>query len=72
MGSGDEAMRKAVSVGIVTLVTMVLAGCQTTQVNKPCGVITDSLSDVHATTRDGERRISAHHEAGVAAGCWRR
>lgn len=69
LGSGDRAMRKAV---IVTLVTMMLGGCATTSVNKPCGVITDSLKDVHATTRDGERRISTHYEAGVAAGCWSR
>lgn len=54
------------------LVGLLLAGCTTTSVNKPCGVITDSLGDVHATTRDGERRISQHYEAGIAAGCWSR
>jgi hypothetical protein len=41
-------------------------------VNKPCGVLTDSLMTVTATTRDGERRISRHFEAGVRAGCWGR
>jgi hypothetical protein len=32
----------------------------------------DPLKDVHATTRDGERRISGHFERGVSAGCWSR
>jgi len=41
-------------------------------VNRPCGIISDSLMDVTATTRDGERRISRHFEAGVRAGCWGR
>ena len=41
-------------------------------VNKPCGVIVDSLQDVHATTKAGETRISKHFERGVAAGCWGR
>jgi hypothetical protein len=41
-------------------------------VDKPCGVILDSLQNVHATTRDGERRISSHFERGVKAGCWTR
>jgi hypothetical protein len=35
-------------------------------------VIVDGLGDVHATTVDGENRISRHFERGVAAGCWAR
>lgn len=62
-------MRKAL---IVTIGALALAGCTTTGVNKPCGVISDSLGDVRATTRDGDRRLAAHYEAGVAAGCWKR
>lgn len=61
-----------ITTAFLGLVLLLLGGCATTSVNKPCGVITDSLKDVHATTRDGERRISTHYEAGVAAGCWSR
>lgn len=50
-----------------------LAGCVPTQpVSKPCGVIVDSLESVHATTKQGEVRISKHFERGVRAGCWGR
>lgn len=50
-----------------------LAGCASTQpVNRPCGVITDPLGDVQATTREGNQRIDAHFERGVRAGCWDR
>jgi hypothetical protein len=35
-------------------------------------VIVDPLKNIHATTRDGDRRISDHFERGVAAGCWPR
>lgn len=53
------------AIGIVT------SGCVTTQpTNKPCGVLVDSLKDVHAKTREGERRISDHYERGRSAGCW--
>jgi hypothetical protein len=50
------------------------AGCATLPqpVNRPCGVITDPLGAVHATTKTGERRITAHFERGVRAGCWSR
>lgn len=41
-------------------------------VDKPCGVITDDLGNVHATTTGGEKRISQHFERGVEAGCWDR
>jgi len=49
-----------------------ITGCASAPVpvNKPCGVISDNLKDVHAKTRDGERRISDHYERGKAAGCW--
>jgi hypothetical protein len=49
-----------------------LAGCASLPVDKPCGVITDSLETVTATTRDGNRRLADHFERGVAAGCWAR
>lgn len=41
-------------------------------VDKPCGVIEDSLSDVRGRTAKGDQRISAHFERGVRAGCWDR
>ena len=50
----------------------VLGACASVPVNRPCGVLTDSLMTVVATTRDGERRISRHFEAGARAGCWGR
>jgi len=51
----------------------VLGACASSvPVDRPCGIIRDSLMDVTATTRDGERRISRHFEAGVRAGCWGR
>lgn len=47
-----------------------MAGCQSVPVDRPCGVIRDSLIDVRATTPEGERRINVHHARGRAAGCW--
>ena len=55
----------------ILLVALALAGCQSVPVDRPCGVIKDSLIDVRATTPDGERRINIHHARGAAAGCWR-
>jgi hypothetical protein len=53
------------------LIALSMTGCATTMpVNRPCGVISDSLIDVHATTRDGDRRISDHYARGHAAKCW--
>jgi hypothetical protein len=50
-----------------------LAGCsQHAAVSRPCGVIIDSLGTVKATTKDGQRRLAAHFERGVRAGCWPR
>lgn len=41
-------------------------------VDRPCGVITDSLLTVTATTADGNRRLADHDERGIRAGCWKR
>lgn len=49
-----------------------LSGCASVPVNKPCGVVNDSLLGVEATTRDGDRRLALHYERGLAAGCWHR
>ena len=48
-----------------------LAGCQTTApVNRPCGVIVDSLKDVQGKRASDVQRIDRHFERGVGAGCW--
>lgn len=51
-----------------------LAGCAASPqpVNKPCGVITDSLQNVNATSTVGQERLDVHFERGAAAGCWHR
>lgn len=54
----------------VLVIAAGLSGCTTTPVDRPCGVIIDSLIDVDATTPDGQRRINVHHARGRAAGCW--
>ena len=52
---------------------LALASCSDTKpVDRPCGVITDPLGDVRATTKEGNKRIDANFEAGVRAGCWSR
>jgi hypothetical protein len=59
-------------VSLLVVLGAALGACASVPVTKPCGVLADSLMDVTATTRDGERRISRHFEAGVRAGCWGR
>lgn len=50
-----------------------LVGCAPNHlVDKPCGVLADSLKTVQATTPDGEKRLSIHYERGISAGCWDR
>lgn len=49
------------------------SACQTMKpVDRPCGVITDSLMSVRGATPADVRRIDIHFERGVAAGCWSR
>lgn len=38
---------------------------------RPCGALTDSLSDVTGKTRTDQARIDAHYEAGRSVNCWR-
>ena len=60
---------------IIMACALALAGCGTAanvQIAQPCGVIRDSLKDVKATTREGDRRLANHFERGVSAGCWGR
>ena len=56
---------------LLATLALALAGCATAPVDRPCGVINDSLIDVYATTPDGQRRLNVHHERGAAAGCWK-
>ncbi len=57
---------------IIMAALALLAGCARAPlpVDRPCGVLTDSLAGVDATTREGERRLAIHHARGRAAGCW--
>ena len=57
---------------LIILAALALAGCATVPVDRPCGVIVDSLRDVKGATDADTRRIDVHYERGVAAGCWRR
>ena len=60
-------------VAILAILAVSLAGCQTTApVNRPCGVLTDSLRDVQGKRRQDVQRIDRHNERGVSAGCWTR
>jgi starvation-inducible outer membrane lipoprotein len=51
-----------------------LSGCASVPVpiDRPCGVIVDSLRDVRGATPSDTRRIDIHFERGVAANCWKR
>lgn len=55
----------------ILLVALALAGCQSVPVDRPCGVIKDSLIGVNATTPAGQLRLNVHHERGAASGCWK-
>ena len=59
---------------LAILAALAIAGCASTPapVNRPCGVITDSLKDVQGKRRQDVQRIDVHHERGVSAGCWAR
>jgi hypothetical protein len=57
---------------VIVLGVLALAGCQSAPVDRPCGVIVDSLQDVRGATPADVRRIDIHFERGVAAGCWKR
>ena len=68
-----QALRRSIFAISLAVIGIALTACVPTQpVNKPCGVIIDSLESVHATTKQGEVRISKHFERGVRAGCWGR
>lgn len=62
-------LRIALALGIA----LAASACQTAApVNKPCGIIVDSLATVRGATPADTRRIDVHFERGVSAGCWRR
>lgn len=52
------------------VIALALAGCQTVPVDRPCGVIKDSLIGVYATTPAGQLRLNVHHERGASVKCW--
>lgn len=52
---------------------LLASACQTVQpVDRPCGVIVDSLRDVFGRTAADTRRIDQHFERGISASCWDR
>lgn len=61
-------LKTAMAAGIA----LAVSACQTAPVDRPCGVITDSLANVQGATPADTRRIDVHFEKGVAAGCWTR
>jgi hypothetical protein len=63
-------LRTALALGIA----LAASACQPKEapVNRPCGVIADSLMNVRGATTADTRRIDIHFERGVAAGCWSR
>jgi hypothetical protein len=66
-------MRRATSrIALALGIALAVSACQTVPVDRPCGVITDSLMSVRGATPADTRRIDIHFERGVAAGCWGR
>lgn len=67
-------MKRAVMLRTVLAVGIALAAaaCQTVPIDRPCGVIVDSLQTVQGATPADTRRIDIHFERGVAAKCWPR
>ena len=56
---------------LLAAIGIALGSCATgSPTLKPCGVITDNLIGVEATTPAGERRLTVHYARGKAAGCW--
>jgi len=66
---------QAALITLTIVAALVLAGCAgpaKVAFSEPCGVITDSLSDVNARSRKGQQRLVIHYERGIAAKCWTR
>lgn len=61
-------MRAAIAIAAVAAL---LSACQSAPVDRPCGVIRDSLLTVQATTPSGQQRLAIHFERGKVAGCWK-
>lgn len=59
---------------LIILAALAVSACQAVPptIDRPCGVITDSLRDVRGATPAETRRIDVHFERGVAASCWKR
>lgn len=66
----ESPLKAALYSLVVIVVGLVLAGCATVPVNRPCGVIRDDLLTVEAKTPAGQQRLDVHYERGKTAGCW--
>lgn len=65
--------RSGSKIALACGIALVASACgKTVPVDKPCGVIADSLREVRGATPADTRRIDIHFERGVAAGCWGR
>ena len=67
-------LRSVSRIALACGIGLVVSACwdKTVPVDKPCGVLADSLRDVRGATPADTRRIDIHFERGVAAGCWGR
>ena len=68
----EIAMAKVLlpALAMACILALLLTGCQSVPVDRPCGVIRDSLKTVRGVTPADARRIDIHYERGRAAGCW--
>ena len=57
-------------IAIVCLLMLPAGQCQTSPVDKPCGVIRDDLKTVQGKTPADQQRVDIHFARGKAAGCW--
>lgn len=65
--------RAPLKIALALGIALAASACQTAApVDRPCGVIRDSLATVKGATPADTRRIDIHFESGVAAGCWGR
>lgn len=60
------------AIAVMFIPLLALGACQSVPVDRPCGVVTDSLRDVQGKTPAMTRRIDVHFERGIAAKCWSR
>jgi len=63
-------MRAVIFLVMFIVAALALSGCQSSPVDRPCGVIRDDLKTVLGRTPGDQQRIDVHYARGKAAGCW--